>query len=107
MGRPASGLDEYLDWQERLESYKSSGLSVDEFCLSEGIAKSNYYRWLDRLKNGLPEEMVEESAARKRIESGGAAFVPISLKASRILTTQSTYKAIAGRANGARSTGTM
>ena len=39
MGRPASGLDEYLDWQERLESYKASGLSVDEFCLSEGIAK--------------------------------------------------------------------
>ncbi len=84
MGRPASGLDEYLDWQERLESYKASGLSVDEFCLSEGIAKSTYYRWLDRLKNGLPEEMVEEAEARKRIESGGAVFVPISLKASPV-----------------------
>jgi len=59
------------------------------------------------LKNGLPEEMVEESAARKRIESGGAAFVPISLKASRILTTQSTYKAIVVAARNARSTGTM
>ena len=54
MGRPASGLDEYLDWQERLESYKASGLSVDEFCLSEGIAKSTYYRWLERLKIELP-----------------------------------------------------
>jgi len=42
MGRPASGLDEYLDWQERLESYRASGLSVDEFCLSEGIAKSSF-----------------------------------------------------------------
>jgi hypothetical protein len=77
-------LDEYLDWQERLESYKASGLSVDEFCLSEGIGKSTYYRWLDRLKNGLPEEMVEEAAARNRIESGGAVFVPISLKASPV-----------------------
>ncbi len=64
MGRPASGLDEYLDWQERLESYKASGLSVDEFCLSEGIAKSTYYRWLERLKDGLPEEMVEEGESR-------------------------------------------
>ena len=82
MGRPASGLDEYLDWQERLESSKASGLSMNEFCLSEGIAKSTYYRWLDRLKDGLPEEMVEEAAARQRIESGGAVFVPISLKAS-------------------------
>src|SRR5438876_11491690 len=39
MGRPASGLDKYLDWQERLGSYKASGLSVDEFCLSEGIPR--------------------------------------------------------------------
>ena len=84
MGRPASGLDEYLDWLERLESYKASGLSVDEFCLSEGLAKSTYYRWLERLKNGLPEEMVEEGESRKRIESGGAVFVPISLKASPV-----------------------
>jgi hypothetical protein len=57
---------------------------VDEFCLSEGLAKSTYYRWLERLKNGLPEEMVEEGESRKRIESGGAVFVPISLKASPV-----------------------
>jgi len=38
-GGPASDLDEYLDWQERLESYQASGLSVDEFCLSEGIGE--------------------------------------------------------------------
>ena len=40
MGRPASGLDEYLDWQERLESYKASGLSVDEFCLRQPAGNS-------------------------------------------------------------------
>ncbi len=26
MGRPPSDLDDYLDWQERLESYRASGL---------------------------------------------------------------------------------
>jgi len=84
MGRPPSDLDEYLDWQARLESYKASGLSLDEFCLREGVSRSTFYRWVDRLKDGVPESMVAEEAARKRAESGEAVFVPISLKASPV-----------------------
>ena len=30
MARPPSDLDDYLDWQERLESFKASGLSIDD-----------------------------------------------------------------------------
>ena len=84
MGRPPSGLDEYLDWQERIESQKASGLSIDLFCLQEGVSKSTFYRWADLLKNGIPEEMLVEKAARQRAESGETAFVPISLKASPV-----------------------
>ena len=85
MGRPPSDLDEFLDWQERLESYKSSGLNLDVFCLREGISRSTFFRWKDRLKDGIPEAMVAERAARDRAESAeGAAFVPISLKASPV-----------------------
>ena len=84
MGRPPSDLDDYLDWQERLESYRASGLDVDTFCLQEGMSRSTFYRWVDRLKNGFPESMVAEKAARQRAESGGAAFVPITLKASPV-----------------------
>ncbi len=85
MGRPPSDLDEYLDWQERLESYQASGLEVDVFCLQEGVSRSTYYRWVDRLKDGIPESMVAEKAARERVESAeGAAFVPITLKASPV-----------------------
>ena len=85
MGRPTSDLDDYLDWQERLESYKASGLEVDVFCLKEGVSRSTFYRWVDRLKDGIPESMVAEKAARERAESAeGAAFVPISLKASPV-----------------------
>jgi hypothetical protein len=32
MGRPASDLDDYLEWQQRLENQKASGLSIDDFC---------------------------------------------------------------------------
>ncbi len=85
MGRPPSDLDEYLDWQERLESYQASGLEVDVFCLQEGVSRSTFFRWKDRLKEGIPETMLAEKAARERAESAeGAAFVPISLKASPV-----------------------
>ena len=45
MGRPPSDLDEYLDWQERLESFQASGLEIDVFCLQEGVSRSTFYRW--------------------------------------------------------------
>ncbi len=84
MGRPSSDLDDYVDWQERLESYKASGLGVDVFCLQEGVSRSTFYRWVDRLKDGVPEPMVAEKAARERTESGQTVFVPITLKASAV-----------------------
>ena len=85
MGRPDSDLDDYLDWQERLESFQTSGLEIGVFCLKEGVSRSSFYRWKDRLKEGIPEPMVAEKAARDKAESAeGAAFVPISLKASPV-----------------------
>ena len=85
MGRPDSDLGDYLDWQERLESFEGSGLEIGVFCLKEGISRSSFYRWKDRLKEGIPEPMVAETAAREQAESAeGAAFVPISLKASPV-----------------------
>ena len=84
MGRPPSDLDDYLDWQERLESYRASGLEVDVFCLQEGVSRSTFYRWVDRLKDGVPESMAASSAAREQAESGEAVFVPITLKASPV-----------------------
>ena len=70
MGRPASDLDDYLDWQERLENYKASGLEVEVFCLQEGVSRTTFYKWAGRLKDGIPESMVAEKAARERAESG-------------------------------------
>jgi transposase-like protein len=84
MGRPPAELDAYLDWQERLESYRASGLSVDLFCLREGVSRSTFYGWVRQLKNGLPESMQAEKEARAQAESGQAAFVPITLKASPV-----------------------
>ncbi len=86
-GTPAAALDDWLDWQQRLESQKTSGLSVDVYCLREGVARSSFYRWLRRLKNGVPESLVEDEADRLQAESeeaGEAVFLPVSLKASPV-----------------------
>jgi len=85
MGRPASDLDDYLDWQERLENYRASGLEIEVFCLQEGVSRTTFYKWARRLKDGIPESMIAEKAARERAESGEAVFVPISLKASPVV----------------------
>ena len=84
MGRPPSDLDDYLDWQERLENYKASGLEIEVFCLQEGVSRTTFYKWAGRLKDGIPESMVAEKTARERDESGAAVFVPITLKASPV-----------------------
>ncbi len=39
---------------------------------------------MDHLKDGIPKEMVAEKATRQKAESGQAAFVPITLKASPV-----------------------
>jgi hypothetical protein len=85
MARPPSDLDDYLDWQERLESFDASDLTLEVFCLKEGVSRSAFYRWKDRLRDGIPEPIVAEKAAQDHAESAeGAAFVPISLKASPV-----------------------
>ncbi len=85
MGRPPNGLDEYLDWQERLGSFEASGLDIDGFCLKEGVSRSTFYRWKERLEEGIPEAMIAEKKSRDRAESAeGTAFIPISLKASPV-----------------------
>jgi hypothetical protein len=84
MGRPPSDLDDYLEWQQRLENQKASGLNIDDFCLPEGVSKSTFYRWAERLREGIPESIAGEPVDREKIESGNAAFVPITLKASPV-----------------------
>ena len=84
MARPPSDLDDYLDWQKRLESFEASGLTIDVFCLQEGVSRTSFWRWKNQLKNGISESILAEKAARERAESGDAAFVPITLKASPV-----------------------
>ena len=84
MGRRPSDLDDYLEWQQRLENQKESGLSIEVFCLQERVSKSAFFRWARQLADGIPQSMLEEKVEREKAETGEAVFLPITLKASPV-----------------------
>jgi hypothetical protein len=82
-GRPSPELDDYLYWQERLANREASGLSIDEFCADEDVSRSTYYRWVERLKDGIPDAVKEE----QRLTLADIAepkFLPISVTSSPV-----------------------
>lgn len=84
MGRPASGLDDYLEWQQRLHNQKESGLSVMDFCRQEGFSKCTFYRWVRQLRDGIPKQMLDEDQEQQQTEEGKSLFLPVSLKANPV-----------------------
>ena len=57
-------------------------MSIDEFCVDENICRSTFYRWMRRLKDGLPEEIEEEKKLSLMDES--PKFLPVSVTASPV-----------------------
>ena len=84
MGRPPSDLEDYRQWQQRLERYQATELSLDVFCLAEGVSRSTFYRWKRRLDDGIPEPPDAGFAEHQQPESNESLFLPISLKTSRV-----------------------
>ena len=69
MGRPPSDLDDFREWQLRLESYKKSDLDVGLFCLQQGVSRSSFYRWKRRLEDGTLESVESQAASREQTET--------------------------------------
>lgn len=84
MGRPPSPLDDYREWQQRLDRYAGSDLSLEIFCLQEGVSRSTFYRWKDRLKDGMPESIAADEALQDKPASTESMFLPMSLKGSLV-----------------------
>jgi len=82
MGRPPSVVEDYREWQRRLERYQTSKTGLDVFCLQEGVSRSTFYRWKRRLNNGIPESLTSDSVGSEQIGSTDSLFLPISLKKS-------------------------
>jgi len=84
MGRPPSMVEDYREWERRLERYQANEVNLDVFCLQEGVSRSTFYRWKRRLDNGIPEMLQTDAAEPEQHGSTDALFLPISLKKSRV-----------------------
>ena len=62
MGCPPSDLEDYRQWQQRLQRYQTTEMNLDVFCLQEGVSRSTFYRWKQR----LDEDLVATSRSRPR-----------------------------------------
>jgi hypothetical protein len=78
MEQPVSGADAYLEWQERLKRFESSGLSIDVFCQQEDVGQSAFLDWLRLLKR----EQFRPPAESRSAED--LPFVPVTVRASSI-----------------------
>ena len=84
--------DQQQFWQMALETFKSSGLSVRQFCKQEGLAEPSFYSWRKRLAK------VGEPVADKEEVYQLEPFIQVSLPAERtgslelVLTSGNTLK---------------
>ena len=83
-GRPKAGIEEYREWERRLERYEVSETSLELFCLQEGVSRSTFYRWKRQLEDGIPESLEPDSAGSEEDNSSKSLFLPVSLKTSRV-----------------------
>ena len=76
MERPVSGLEAFLEWQDRLKRFDSSGMPVEAFCQQEDVCRTELAEWLKALRGMSREEQSHSSE--------GPAFVPVTVKAQFI-----------------------
>jgi transposase-like protein len=73
-----------LYWQEHLENRVASGLSIDEFCITEDVSRSTFFRWAKLLREGIPDSVREEGELPPLAELAAPKFLPVSLTASPV-----------------------
>ena len=80
MGRPRSAVEDYREWQSRLERYQTCEVNLDLFCLQEGVSRSTFYRWKRALDDGIPESVEADSKDPQQSGSTESLFLPIALQ---------------------------
>ena len=83
-GRPEAGIEEYREWERRLQRYEVSEESLELFCLREGVSRSTFYRWKQRLDEGIPESLGSDSGVSETGDLSESLFLPVSLTSSRV-----------------------
>ncbi len=49
------------EWQAIIKKFEKSGLTIKDFCVSEGLVLSTFKRWQQNLSDKLPAQFVDLS----------------------------------------------
>ncbi|NJK96400.1 MAG: hypothetical protein HC905_17130 [Bacteroidales bacterium] len=60
-----------------LERHKKSGLTVNDFCSNEGIARATFYNWKKKLRNNNGKRFIPIEVRNASILAAGANTNPI------------------------------
>ena len=70
-----SDTDQRQFWQMVVETYKTSGLSVRQFCQKEGLSEASFYSWRKRLS----DENKTDHHSEPKEKSSESNFIQVSL----------------------------
>jgi transposase-like protein len=56
------------DWREIMTRFASSGRTLAEFCRAEGISRSTFDVWREKLRSGKPPKKLSKSSSRQFVE---------------------------------------
>ena len=68
-----SESDQQQFWQMVLETFKSSGLSVRQFCQKEGLSEPSFYSWRKKLAQA------DDAETDKQEKLSSSAFIEVSI----------------------------
>ena len=68
-------------WRDRLARFGESGLTVKEFCRTEGVSDPSFYQWRKRLEGSQSRTRTRSRRSSKRTAKSVKAqpFVPVSV----------------------------
>ena len=69
--------DQHQFWQMVLETFKSSGLSIRQFCQKEGLSEPSFYSWRKKLTQS------DESAEGKPKDVNSSAFIEVAMPSEK------------------------
>ena len=63
-------------WRERIQRWRSSGLSIRQFCRRDGVGEPAFYSWRKRLAASVGSSVVSSSRPRGRTSFS---FLPVEV----------------------------
>jgi transposase len=117
-------MEDAKTWAERVEEWRASGLSAEEYCRGRGLSAGTLYRWSSRVRRGgevarAPGEAVSmarvvRTPTRQQVASGhsdgGPAAVVVEVEGARVVvppgvdagTVEVVLRALRAAGGGAR-----